>query len=168
MHVRTAERGDIPRLTGFRRAEDGDAFPQEYWDQALAEQESGKREVFLGLIDENLIGYVHYNKFPQYAPFRRLGIPEIQDLRIGKSYRGSGYGRQLIEYCENQARQNGADTMGIAVGLLPSYGAAQRLYIKMGYVPDGNGVAHDRETVRFGELKAIDDNLCLMMIKALI
>ena len=168
MHVRTAERGDIPRLTGFRRSEDGDAFPQEYWDQAFTEQESGKRQVFLGFNGDTLIGYVHYNKSPQYPPFRRLNIPEIQDLRVAKDHRGNGYGRQLIEYCETQARQNGADTMGIAVGLLPSYGAAQRLYIKMGYVPDGNGAVYDRETIRFGELRAIDDNLCLMMIKALI
>ena len=47
------------------------------------------------------------------------------------------------------------------------FGAAQRLYCKLGYIPDGNGVTYDREAVRAGDMRAVDDLLCLMMVKAL-
>ena len=57
--------------------------------------------------------------------------------------------------------------MGIGVGLYTSYGAAQRLYCKMGYVPDGNGVTYDRKLLAAGEFRPLDDQLCLMMIKDL-
>ena len=37
----------------------------------------------------------------------------------------------------------------------------------LGYVPDGSGATYDRLTVAGGEIRPVDDNLCLMMIKAL-
>ena len=57
--------------------------------------------------------------------------------------------------------------MGLAVGLHRSYGAAQRLYARLGYMPDGYGVTYDREAVVPGDFRAVDDELCLMMVKTL-
>ena len=53
------------------------------------------------------------------------------------------------------------------MGLHSSYGAAQRLYIRMGYVPDGAGVFYDNEPVGFGKMRPLDDNYTLKMTKAL-
>jgi hypothetical protein len=57
--------------------------------------------------------------------------------------------------------------MGIGVGMPTSYGPAQRLYVKLGYIPDGNGINYDRQSIAFGEFRPVDDDLCLMMVKAL-
>jgi hypothetical protein len=51
------------------------------------------------------------------------------------------------------------------VGLSADYGAAQRLYHKLGYEPDGNGVTYDRAPVTPGQKYPLDDDLALMLVK---
>lgn len=123
------------------------------------------RTVILGFIDRRPAGYVVLNWQPSYAPFARLGIPEIQDLNVLPADRGNGLGRVLVEACETLARERGAAEMGLAVGLTRSYGPAQRLYARLGYKPDGAGISRDRCPVQPGEIHTIDDDLCLMMVK---
>jgi hypothetical protein len=57
--------------------------------------------------------------------------------------------------------------MGIGVGLYPGYGPAQRLYPKLGYRPDGHGVAYAERTVAPMEMVRLDDDLVLWMTKPL-
>lgn len=57
--------------------------------------------------------------------------------------------------------------IGIGVGLASDYGAAQRLYIQRGYVPDGHGVAYRDRTVEYGDQVSVDDDLVLYLIKRL-
>jgi len=57
--------------------------------------------------------------------------------------------------------------IGISVGLTIDFGPAQRLYCKLGYMPDGNGVTLDREFVDDGQPVTVNDDLCLMMVKEL-
>lgn len=141
-----------------------------YFERTLEEQEKGKRLLFVypdpagGRIP---LGYVQYNREPQYAPFRRFGIPEIQDLFVSPDHRRGGIGGALIARCEDQARSEYHDEIGIGVGIIASYGNAQRLYVSKGYVPDGAGVTFDRQTLAAGELRPLDDRLCLMLIKKL-
>ena len=104
---------------------------------------------------------------PRYTPFRRLKIPEIQDLNVAPTHRRRGVGAALVTYCENQARAKGSDTMGIAVGLHKSYGPAQRLYVRMGYVPDGAGVFYDNVPVEYGSMRPMDDAFTLKVTKDL-
>ena len=114
------------------------------------------------------LGYILLNHQPQYAPFRRLGIPELQDLLVTPDARHQGIGAALISFAEDIARQSGATDIGIAFGLDSTYGAAQRLYVRLGYVPDGNGVVYDRTAVPVGALKPLDDLYCLMLLKSLL
>lgn len=107
------------------------------------------------------------NPAPSYALFSRLGIPELQDLNVLSGDRERGVGAALVAACEDLARGRGATQIGLAVGLTKSYGAAQRLYARMGYRPDGYGITYDRQTVTAGELRPADDNLCLMMVRDL-
>jgi len=53
------------------------------------------------------------------------------------------------------------------VGLHPGYNAAQRLYARRGYIPDGLGVTYRDRYVREGEQVVFDDDLVLHLIKAL-
>jgi hypothetical protein len=54
---------------------------------------------------------------------------------------------------------------GIGVGMSPDYGAAQRLYVRRGYVPDGNGLTG--RPVRPGAEITVNDGLVLYLTKAL-
>lgn len=57
--------------------------------------------------------------------------------------------------------------VGIGVGLYASYGSAQRIYARRGYIPDGRGITYANETVEPGSSVRVDDDLILYMIKSL-
>jgi len=140
-----------------------------YYERCLERQEKSEMDVLLGVLPEHAVaaGFCLLNWQPKYAFFRKTGIPEIQDLNVLREYRRQGIGRAMIEYCEKLARDKGFSEMGIGVGLDSRFGAAQRLYVRMGYLPDGSGVSYDRKQVACGDFRPIDENLCLMMTKAL-
>lgn len=112
-------------------------------------------------------GFCIYNMQPRYNMYRKLGIPEIQDLNVVSTARRNGVARALIKWCEGMARSKNCTQIGISVGLFKDYGPAQILYAKMGYIPDGNGVTYDREGVKPYSSYLVDDNLSLMMVKDL-
>lgn len=112
-------------------------------------------------------GYCLLNYSAKYAPFRKLGIPEIQDLNVLPEFRRRGAGRGLIVAAERLAASEGHEEIGIGVGLDSSFGAAQRLYVKMGYVPDGLGVTYDRKFMNVGDVHPLDEQFSLMMVKSL-
>jgi len=125
------------------------------------------RDVWVAYQGGNPAGYVVLNPTPAYSLFARLEIPELQDLNVLPAARGQGIGAALVTACEDGARARGAKQVGLAVGLTKSYGPAQRLYVRLGYMPDGYGITYDRENVTPGDMRPVDDNLCLMMIKDL-
>ncbi|MNJ81424.1 hypothetical protein D3C77_802310 [compost metagenome] len=55
--------------------------------------------------------------------------------------------------------------VGIGVGLFASYGPAQRLYARRGYIPDGRGISYKDELVEKGSMVRVDHDLALYMIK---
>jgi hypothetical protein len=57
--------------------------------------------------------------------------------------------------------------VGIGVGLYADYGAAQVLYVRRGYVPDGQGVTTCDVPVHPGHSVCVDDNLVLHFLKEL-
>lgn len=146
----------------------GHSHAVDYFPRCLAEQVAATRHVYLAAFpDGRAAGYVQLNLKPVYVPFRRLNIPEIQDLCVLPSARRQGLGEKLVRHCENIARHAGYTDMGISVGLHAGFGQAQRLYVRLGYVPDGCGVAYDDDTINTGDLKPVDDLLTLKLIKTL-
>ncbi|MCB9991029.1 MAG: GNAT family N-acetyltransferase [Rhodospirillales bacterium] len=163
--IRQAGQQDIGALYGLIDAL-GFHKEQGYFERCLAEQDEGRRQVFIVQDEQKQdAGYGMLNWKPQYALYKKLEIPEIQDLNVIPAARRQGLASAVIGHCETIARARGCDHIGISVGLYPGYGPAQRLYVKLGYVPDGNGVTYDREPVSYGELRPVDDELCLMMVK---
>lgn len=138
-----------------------------YFEECLAEQESGRREILIARAGGVDIGYGMLNWQPQYALYKRLQIPEIQDLNVIPEARRQGAATLLVRALEDIARREGRTQIGISVGLFADYGPAQRLYVKLGYVPDGYGVTYDRVAVSGGEIRPVDDDLCLMMVRDL-
>jgi deazaflavin-dependent oxidoreductase (nitroreductase family) len=59
------------------------------------------------------------------------------------------------------------DVAGLGVGLYGDYGPAQLMYLERGYRPDGRGLAYRFTTVSPGATVPVDDDLNLMMTRAL-
>ena len=166
LKIRIATDSDVKRLEAFvddqKIAKQPDYFIKQYELQA-----QGTRIIVLGFVDDTLCAYCVLNWEPKYGFYRSMGYPAIQDLNVHKRFRKKGIATSLIVFCETKATEKGLSHMGISVGLTPQYGAAQKLYVKLKYVPDGYGVTYDRQYVTHGEMRPVDDNLCLMMIKRL-
>jgi ribosomal protein S18 acetylase RimI-like enzyme len=88
------------------------------------------------------------------------------DFNVLPKFRRMGIGTHLIDTVEAEIAKTGP-VAGIGVGLTPDYGAAQRLYVLRGYVPDGNGLTYQSHPVRHGQAIKADDNLVLYLTKEL-
>jgi len=137
------------------------------WGSVFEAVENGERVLFIMGAKSEVYGYATLNYAPKYALYKRLNIPEIQDVYIAPVHRRRGYATQLIEHCELRAKEKGAEQVGISVSVSPEFGIAQQIYIARGYNVDGNGVTYDRAPVTAGQAYPVDDNLCLMMMKQL-
>ncbi|MBJ7448746.1 MAG: GNAT family N-acetyltransferase [Parachlamydiales bacterium] len=139
----------------------------EKWEQYYQDQEIGNRTVCIAKIDNQLIGYGTLIKDSKYPFFKIAHIPEINDVRILEEYQGRGFGKQLIQYLENIALIEQYQEIGIGVGLYKDYGNAQKLYVRMGYVPDGNGITYNYQQVTPGSSYTLDDDLIIWLKKDL-
>lgn len=154
---------DIPQLVeAFARC--NWHKPASLFEQYLHEQETGKRIIWVVYEGKDIAGYVTLLWQSGYPSFEEQGIPEIKDLNVLPHYRNRGIGSVLLDSAEEAAWQR-EDMVGLAVGLYTDYGAAQRIYVKRGYIPDGCGITYEHRTVPAGEHVCLDDDLVLWMIK---
>lgn len=152
--LRAATPDDIPLLDSL--SPNG----AEYFQRCF---EAG-HDVVIAVADGVDCGCAVLNYQPVYSLFRALDYPEIQDVAVAPAYRQRGIASALVRHCEDKARAAGHGGVGISVAVSRDFGPAQRLYIKLGYMPDGYGVTHAREPA--DALKAYaPDALCLMLVK---
>lgn len=137
------------------------------WAHKLAAQNRGERDTFVLLLDGVPVGYASIVWQSGYAYFAEKGIPEINDLSVSAEFRERGFGRKIVAYLEQHVAKTGRKTVGLGVGLYADYGSAQRLYAKMGYIPDGLGISYSDEPVAPGGIIPIDDEACLYLTKDL-
>ena len=168
MRIRNVINSDIAALQSIATAMRA-VHEVQYFERCLAEQSAGHRVLLLAEEDGALpLGYVQLIWSPVYPLFRRMNIPEIQDLNVIPDARQQGIGSALVDACEALVLEKGYGDIGISVGLHSGFGAAQRLYIRKGYLPDGAGIAYDEITVTAGEMRSVDDLLMLKMTKTLV
>ena len=114
--------------------------PREVLEGYLGEQESGERTVVVAESWGEVAGYVTLLPRVKYAvPFRGREISEIMDFIVFEKFQRRGIGALLLDQVEKMAAEL-ADEVCLGVGLHCGYGAAQRVYAKRGYVPEGSGV----------------------------
>lgn len=106
----------------------------------LDQHRSGARVCFVGHLGSKPAGFVTLRLRSPYPPFASQGIPEISDLNVLPNARRQGLGSSLLDAAESAAKNSGAAIVGLGVGLYADYGAAQRIYVRRGYLPDGRGV----------------------------
>lgn len=164
-HIRILEESDPPNISAAF-ASMGWNKPENQFRSYLHEQAAGIRTCFVDMTGGQFSGYVTLNWRPAYAGFGDLNIPEIQDLNVLARYRRKGIGSRLLDRAEIEvARRSGV--VGIAVGLHPGYNAAQRLYVKRGYIPDGRGITYRNCPVKEGACVVLDDDLVMHLTKQL-
>jgi GNAT superfamily N-acetyltransferase len=101
----------------------------------------------------------------QYPPFNAAKIPEINDLRVSGRFLRQGIAAALVARFEELAVANGCAAIGLSVGLCTDFGPAQRLYAKLGFIPDGKGVAWNNQPAEPGASVRVDDDLLLWVVK---
>lgn len=139
---------------------------ERYADQAAA----GDRDVIVARVDGELAGYVTVYWTPSYPLFAKLGIPEIRDFNVLRRFQRRGVGTALMDVAERRVAEAGCAAVGIGVGLYGGdggYGSAQRMYVKRGYVPDGEGLVIDGLRIEPGTNVYLDDSPVLMFTKEL-
>lgn len=141
--------------------------PASQFMRYLELQSTGERDILVAVHPSDaLIGYLTIQWQSNYAPFRAAKIPEIVDFNVLKRFQRQGYGSVLMDEAEN--RITAVSTFaGIGVGLHADYGAAQILYVKRGYVPDGRGIMQDSKFLTYGDQAEVNDDLVLHLTKRL-
>jgi ribosomal protein S18 acetylase RimI-like enzyme len=163
--IRPLETRDIPEITK--------AFEQLGWDKPISqyeryfqEQMLEIRDVHVAFLDGEFTGYLTICWTSSYELFHEQNIPEIVDLNVLPKFRRMGIGTQLLDKAEGEIAKV-STVAGIGVGMTPDYGAAQRLYVLRGYVPDGRGLHYRGQHITYGEQITVDDNLALYFTKKL-
>ncbi len=150
-----------------------EAFTKQGWDKPVSQyqtyfawQKAGKRDVIIAEIDGTFAAYLTIKWESDYLPFKERKIPEIVDFNTLKKFQRKGIGTALMNEAEQRIKKI-ANYSGIGFGLYKDYGPAQILYINRGYIPDGNGLVKNYQTIKYGEEIILNDELAFYLIKEL-
>ena len=163
--IRRLKSRDIPEIAqAFREL--GWNKPASQYERYLSQQEVGVRNVYVAIVERQFAGYLTICWESSYEPFFIKSIPEIVDFNVLPRFRRMGIGTQLMDEAEREIARV-SSVAGIGVGVTSDYGAAQRLYILRGYIPDGCGLHWRDHHVHYREEIRVDDDLALYFTKEL-
>lgn len=165
LRLRPMEPEDAQTIHRLNRREGWHSVKETY-DAYYAEQQRGERFVFIAEWDGGFAGYVTLLPQAKEPPFAASGLPLISDLRVYPAYRRRGIGTRLLDAAESKAGE-WSGTVALSVGLHAGYGAAQRLYAKRGYLPDGTGVWYQGRPLEPYTSCCNDDDLLLHLTRRL-
>ncbi len=164
-HIQLLESSDIPEIAEAFK-EMGWHKPISQYERYLMEQALKVRDMYIARVNDSFAGYLTICWQSSNVSFREKQIPEIMDFNVLVKFRRRGIGTQLMDRAEAEIGRVGP-VAGIGVGMTPDYGAAQRLYVLRGYVPDGNGLQYMARPTQHGQTLKVDDNLVLYLTKEL-
>ena len=132
----------------------------------FADHENDGGTTFLAHHQDQIAGFVTIRWQSENPHFKAQNIPLIHHLDVFEPFKRQGLGNRLLAPAETCIAQR-ATHAGITVGVFNSYGPAQRLYAKRGYIPDGRGVCKGDTPLQLGEVHQIDHNLIMWLTKDL-
>jgi len=156
-------------LAGIAAVDGGPAWKRDpaLWAGYVADQSAERRVVLIAEEQRSVLAYGTLLWESRYASFRTAGVVDINNLVVAQHARRRGIATAMIGTFEQHARQRGCKIIGLGVGLYADYGPAQRLYVKLGYRPDGKGITYADEPVPVGQTVRLDDRLVLWFMKPL-
>lgn len=166
IEIRRAGRDDADWMQTSFDTQIGWQKPPGYFHACCDLQDDDKLVLLVAHEGDQYVGHCKIIWEPGYPYYRENGIPEIQDLNVLPDYRRQGVATRMTDMAEAIIGER-SDKVGIGFGLYRDYGAAQRMYILRGYVPDGQGVVYQDEYVTPGASVPVDDDLVLHLVKQL-
>lgn len=139
--------------------------PRSQYEQYCLDQSNGVRSIIVCKCNSEFAGYVTIIWNSQYLLFKNTRTPEISDLNVLPKFRKNGIGTRLILECEKMAKARDFQEIGLGVGLISDYASAQRLYFRLGYIPDGRGLHYGIKPVKYGQFVRADDDLVIYLKK---
>ena len=137
---------------------------EEKYRQRLQDVASGKCIALVAEYKGEVAGYLNVYPNSQGGAFGGKGLPELIDFGVLQKFRRHGIGNILMQTAEDIAKKY-ANTVYLGVGLHKDYGAAQRIYVKRGYIPDGSGLWwRGKQLEPYAEMKN-DDEAAIYMSK---
>ncbi len=164
-HIRLFDRLDIPEIAAAFE-ELGWNKPASQYERYQMEQVLKVRDMYIARVEGQFAGYLTICWQSSYASFREKQIPEIMDFNVLPKFRRQGIGTQLMDRAEAEIAKV-CSVAGIGVGMTPDYGAAQKLYVLRGYIPDGNGLYYLGRPTQYGQTIKVDDNLAQYLTREL-
>lgn len=162
--VRPMRPDDPERIAAAERAQGWAGAASDKYFTRLRDAAEGRCAALVAELDGEPVGYINLYWEPLAGPFS--GIPEIVDFGVLERVRRRGIGAMLMDAAESLAAGRSARVC-LGVGLHSGYGAAQRMYVLRGYVPDGSGVWYrDRVCAPYSPCEN-DDDLVLYLVKSL-
>lgn len=163
--IRTMRASDIKTICDEELQQGWHPNPKQY-EMRLNDMLQGKSIAYIAEIDGQIAGYNNLY-FKQYiGPYVSANVPEIVDLGVFERFQRLGIGTALMSAAEEKAKEY-CDSVCLGVGMHSGYGAAQRLYVKRGYIPDGTGVWFRGKVCEQYAPCMNDDELILYMKKLL-
>ncbi|MBI3258796.1 MAG: GNAT family N-acetyltransferase [Ignavibacteriae bacterium] len=132
---------------------------QEIWKTYCCEQQAGTHTVALLEEGDEILGYGSLLRRSECPYFASSNIPEVHALWIDESHRRQGLRKALVQWIESLAIEEGYKQIGIGVGLYRDYGPAQKLYFRLGYIPEGSGITYKGQPTTPGQMYPLDDDL---------
>ena len=164
--IRDMEEGDIPVFMEEYAAQ-GWHPDRAVYEMRLKDAAEGKCAALTAVWQGHPAGSVYLYRTHDEGPFKGKGYPIIVDFNVLEKFQRRGIGGRLMDAAEQIAGRYGR-TVCLGVGLCGSYGSAQRLYVKRGYVPDGSGVWYrGKPCVQYETVCTVDDDLILYLSKDL-
>ena len=161
--IRDMTPADAQTITDAEIAQGWDQTVEKY-ERRLRDQADGKAISLVAEYRGVVAGYINVYLSSEWGALGGQGLPEIIDLGVPEKYRHRGIGTKLMGCAEHIASEY-ADRIYLGVGLHSGYGSAQRLYVELGYVPDGSGVWYRNEVCPPYSPCCNDDDLVLYMVK---
>ncbi|MFZ3580447.1 GNAT family N-acetyltransferase [Virgibacillus sp. DJP39] len=150
-----------------------DAFTAQNWDKPIElfdgyfnQQKNDEQTIIVAEMNKEVAGYVTIFPNSTTGPFAFKNIPEIIDLNVLIKFQKIGIGKKMMEVVEGIVKEKG-DLVSLSVGLHSGYGSAQRMYVKLGYIPDGTGVWYKGKQLEQYTECVNDDDLTLYFSKQL-
>ena len=149
------------------------AFQMQGWEKPvtlyqkyLKYQETGERDIIIAILSDEFAGYLTIQWQSDYLPFQKKEIPEIIDFNVLKKFQRQNIGTILMDEAERRIKKK-SKYAGIGFGVTQDYGAAQILYIRRNYIPDGNGLVINSKPVQYEDQVTINDDLVFYLTKEL-